>query len=107
VADRVAKHVAAFNDAVASGDWPAFAGRFAADARMEFVGVPAGPFTGRDAIAAAYRANPPDDTMVVRSVESGGTSDVARFEWTRGGRGTMTLEWTADGLVRELVVAFG
>jgi len=73
---------------------------------MEFVGVPAGPFQGRDEIAAAYRDSPPDDTMAVRSVDPGGTSDVVRFAWTAGGSGTMTLEWTPDGLVRELVVVF-
>ena len=44
--------------------------------------------------------------MAVRSVEPGGTSDVVRFAWTAGGSVTMTLEWTPDGLVRELVVVF-
>ena len=106
MADRVTDHVAAFNAAVGSGDWTTFAASFATDARMDFVGVPVGPFNGRDAIAAAYRDSPPDDTMTVRSVDSGGTSDVVRFAWTSGGTGTMTLEWTPDGLVRELVVVF-
>jgi steroid Delta-isomerase len=106
VPPRIAQHVTAFNAAVESGDWTSFADRFADDAHMEFVGVPAGPFDGRASIAAAYRVNPPDDTMTVRSVEPGDTSDVVRFAWTAGGTGTMTLEWAPDGLVRELVVAF-
>jgi steroid Delta-isomerase len=106
VAERVTDHVAGFNAAVESGDWTAFADRFAVDAQMEFVGVPAGPFDGRDAIAAAYRENPPGDTMTVRSLDRGERSDVVRFAWTAGGSGTMTLEWTPDGLVQRLVVAF-
>ena len=106
VVDRVADHVAAFNTAVGSGDWREFSARFANDPQLDFVTVPAGPFAGRDAIAAAYVATPPDDTMVVRSVDSGDVSDVVGFAWTRGGTGTMTLEWTPDGLVRRLVVAF-
>ncbi len=106
VVDRVADHVAAFNAAIESGDWRGFSARFAGDAQLDFVAVPVGPFDGRAAIAAAYLDNPPDDTMVVRSVDSGDVSDVVGFAWTRGGTGTMTLEWTPDGLVRRLVVAF-
>ena len=106
VTSRIADHVAAFNAAVDSGEWTRFADRFADDAHMEFVDVPSGPFTGRTAIAAAYRDNPPTDTMAVRSIDSGQTSDVVGFAWTSGGGGTMTLEWTADGLVQRLVVAF-
>ena len=35
---RTADHVEAFNQAVVSGDWDTFAGRFAEDATMSFVG---------------------------------------------------------------------
>ncbi len=104
--DRVADHVSAFNTAVGSGDWRTFSARFATDAQLDFVAVPAGAFDGRDAITAAYLDNPPDDTMVVRSIDSGDVSDVVGFAWTRGGTGTMTLEWAPDGLVRRLVVGF-
>ena len=55
MSDRVRRHVAAFNTAVESGDWSDFATRFTEGARMTFVGVPAGPFAGRDAIAEAYQ----------------------------------------------------
>ncbi len=103
---RVADHISAFNAAVESGDWRGFSARFADDAQLDFVAVPVGPFEGRDAITAAYLDNPPDDTMLVRSVDSGEVSDIVGFAWTRGGTGTMTLEWTPDGLVRRLVVAF-
>jgi hypothetical protein len=99
---RVADHVEAFNQAVGSGDWDAFATRFAETGRMAFVGVPAGPFEGRAAIAAAYRANPPDETMAVLADDG----PVVRFRWASGDTGTMEFNWTADGLVQSLTVTF-
>ncbi|NIK58711.1 nuclear transport factor 2 family protein [Kribbella shirazensis] len=103
---RVAEHVDAFNHAVGTGDWDAFAERFAADASMTFVGVPAGPFAGRAAIATAYRENPPSDTMSLVEVREYDGTDVARFRWSGGGTGTMELEWAPDGAVRGLIVRF-
>ncbi|QBR92019.1 nuclear transport factor 2 family protein [Nocardioides euryhalodurans] len=102
---RVAHHVAAFDEAVASGDWASFATRFAEDAVLDFVGVPAGPFVGRAAIAAAYDAQPPTDTMDLLGVETDGDVDVARFVWRAGGTGTMRFTWR-DGTIARLVVAF-
>jgi GNAT superfamily N-acetyltransferase len=107
-AGRAGAHVRAFNEAVGSGTWAAFAGRFAEDARMEFVGVPAGPFVGRASIAAAYDASPPDDTIERYGpvVEDGGET-VVPYRWVRGGgTGSMRLGFDADGLVRGLVVTF-
>ncbi|HEX2307833.1 MAG TPA: nuclear transport factor 2 family protein [Jatrophihabitantaceae bacterium] len=106
VTDRVADHIAAFNAAVTSGDWTEFVEQFAESARMEFSGVPAGPYEGRDAIAEAYRTNPPDDTMALLDVRSTDWTDTARFQWSRGGTGTLWLAWTASGLVNRLVVDF-
>ncbi|HEY2298349.1 MAG TPA: nuclear transport factor 2 family protein [Jatrophihabitans sp.] len=106
MADSAEEHAARFNAAVRSGDWAAFADGFAVDARMDFVNVPAGPFVGRTAIATAYRDNPPDDTIEVRSVSSDDLGDVIEFEWTRGGAGAMALTWTPGGLVSRLVVEF-
>jgi len=105
VSDRVAAHVAAFNDTVASGEWEEFSERFADDATLAFVGVPVGPFTGRSAIAAAYAEQPPTDTMTITEVETDGAHDVARFAWSAGGTGTMRLTWR-DGAVAALTVAF-
>jgi len=99
---RTTEHVDAFNHAVTSGDWDAFAQRFAADARMSFVGVPAGPFHGRTAIAAAYRENPPTETMTLE----GPDGDTVKFRWAGGGTGTMELGWAPDGTVRTLTVSF-
>jgi steroid delta-isomerase len=38
---------------------------FAEDAELVFEGIPVGPFAGREAIAAAYAAQPPDDEIVL------------------------------------------
>ncbi len=105
MADRVADHVEAFNRAVESGDWERFSERFGEDARLAFEGVPVGPFAGRDAIAAAYSAQPPTDTMSVVAVETEGPFDTVRFRWSAGGTGTMRMTWSG-GRVAELVVVF-
>lgn len=106
MSSRIDAHVAAFNDAVRSSEWDAFAARFAQDARMEFIGVPVPPCTGRAAIAAAYQDDPPQDTMRVDGTSQDGSVDVVRFAWSRGGTGTMRLSWTGAGLVATLSVSF-
>jgi steroid delta-isomerase len=103
---RVADHAAAFNEAVRAGDFTTFAMTFTDDAVMRFVGVPAGPYTGRPSIVAAYAAQPPDDTLTIRSVTSDGDTDTVRFSWDRGdGGGSMVVRWR-DGLVADLTVSF-
>ena len=100
-------HVARFNRAVQDGDWTAFAATFAVDAVMRFTNVPVGPFEGRAAIEGGYRAQPPDDTMTIRTIE-GIRNDTAlvAFTWDANGAGTMRITWT-DDLVQELVITFG
>jgi hypothetical protein len=102
---RVAEHVAAFNAAVRSGDWPSFAARFTPGACMRFVGVPAGPYIGRAAIAEAYARQPPADTLAVLSHESDGPTDRVRFAWSRGGAGRMVIGWDGEA-VRDLEISF-
>jgi hypothetical protein len=72
---------------------------------MRFHGVPVGPYVGRPAIAEAYAARPPTDTMTVRDVESVGDTDVVRFAWDAGGTGVLTVRWR-DDRVAELTVRF-
>jgi hypothetical protein len=105
VSDRAARHVAAFNNSVRSGEWTAFADRFAPGATMRFVGVPAGPFTGREAIAAGYLTHPPTDTLRLTSGVSRDDVDELRFAWDHGGTGTMVVRWSGD-LIAELTVIF-
>ncbi|WP_329000643.1 nuclear transport factor 2 family protein [Kribbella sp. NBC_00709] len=99
---RTADHVAAFNQAVTTGDWDSFAERFAVDATMRFVAIPVGPFEGRTAIAAAYKENPPAETMTL--IADG--DELARFRWSGGGTGSMELDWAPDGTVQALTVSF-
>jgi hypothetical protein len=106
ISDRAARHVAAFNDSVRSGNWADFAGRFTPDATMRFVGIPVGPFTGREAIAAGYASQPPSDTLTVTRGVSSGEVDELWFAWDSGGTtGTMILRWSGD-LIAELTVTF-
>jgi steroid Delta-isomerase len=58
-------HVERFNDGVRSGDWSGMLELFAEDAELTFSGIPVGPFQGREAIAQAYREQPPDDEIVL------------------------------------------
>ncbi len=106
MADRVADHVTLFNAAVRSGEWSSFLATFAEHARVEFTGVPAGPYVGRPAIVEAYTANPPDDTIETFDIRSTATTDTVRFEWGRGGTGTLWLAWTGRGELNRMVVDF-
>ncbi|HEX6663901.1 MAG TPA: nuclear transport factor 2 family protein [Gaiellaceae bacterium] len=63
MSELMREHVARFNAAVESGDWAPMLEQFADDAELEFRGLPVGPFSGRDAIAAAYADQPPDDMV--------------------------------------------
>ena len=111
--DRAAflqRHVETFNEAVRSGDYEPLVALFAPDATLEFAGVPIGPFQGRDAIAAAYDAQPPTDTMTILEthVEADGTV-VEEFSWSADdGARSGEMRLGVDGeQIRRLVVAFG
>ena len=105
MSERVHAHDAAINDTVASCEWETFSERFADDATLAFEGVPVGPFTGRPAIAAAYAAQPPTDTMTVVDMDSEGDQETVRFVWSAGGTGTMHITWQG-GAIAALRVSF-
>jgi steroid Delta-isomerase len=101
-------HVDRFNAGVRSGDWDSMLAGFDNDAEMEFRGIPIGPFVGKEAIASAYRDQPPDDEMrVLEEREAGGRLE-ARYAWLAEpdvAAGEMFL--TADGgAIHKLVVTF-
>jgi cysteine desulfurase/selenocysteine lyase len=108
--DLLRDHIERFNAGVRSGDFGPMVAKFAADAEMVFEGVPAGPFAGRDAIAAAYRDQPPDDeTRILDAHERADGVVVARYGWQRDGgnpAGEMRLT-VRDGEIARLVVTFG
>jgi cysteine desulfurase/selenocysteine lyase len=102
-----AEHVGRFNEGVRSGDFGPMVSHFSTDARLVFEGIPVGPFDGREAIAAAYREQSPDDEIDVVSVdEPDAGTVVGRYAWRRdGATGTMTLRHSG-GEITGLTVAF-
>jgi steroid Delta-isomerase len=102
-------HVERFNEGVRSGDFGPMVDAFTEDAELRFEGVPAGPFAGREAIAQAYREQPPDDEVEILGAEERQDGVVvARYAWKReGGKqaGEMLLT-PRDGQIARLVVTF-
>ena len=94
----IERHVAAFNEGVRTGDWEPMLANFVPDAELHFPGV---GFSGLGEIRAAYREQPPDDTIALLEVRG----RVASFRWTHGGTGTMAFE-LAGGRVMRLTVGF-
>ena len=104
----LAEHVERFNEAVRSGDYGPMLAAFAPDAEMRFEGAPVGPFVGRDAIAAAYAAQPPDDeVMLLTEPRVEGDTEESDYAWksegTRAGRMILT---SREGQISRLVVTF-
>jgi catechol 2,3-dioxygenase-like lactoylglutathione lyase family enzyme len=103
-------HVARFNAGVRGGDFGAMVDGFTGDAELVFEGIPVGPFRGRDAIAAAYRAQPPDDEIELLDAEEDGQGRVvATYAWRRRPgvpAGSLLLE-PRDGRIARLVVHYG
>ena len=101
-------HVERFNAGVRTGDWEPMVGGFTDDAEMEFRGVPVGPFIGRDAIAAAYREQPPDDELRLLEQRHIDGRIEARYAWLAEphiAAGELIL--TPDnGSIRKLVITF-
>ena len=58
-------YVERLNAGVRTGEWKPMLELVAPDAELEFVGIPVGPFAGREAIGDAYRTQPPDDELVL------------------------------------------
>lgn len=102
------RHVERFNDGVRRGDFSSMLELFTDDAELEFVGVPAGPFAGKDAIAAAYAEQPPDDEIDVLDAHDEGGVVVADYAWRAdAGKRSGRMIMTPDGAqISKLVVTF-
>jgi hypothetical protein len=108
MADLLDEHVERFNAGVRTGDWEPMLEGFGDGAVMEFRGIPVGPFVGKDAIASAYREQPPDDELRILERRSSDGRIEARYAWlaepdVAAGEMLLTPE---DGLIRRLVVTF-
>jgi hypothetical protein len=106
--DLLEDHVERFNEGVRSGDFTRMLENFAEGATMAFEGVPVGPFAGKDAIAQAYREQPPDDELDVLDARREGDTIVAGYAWRReparrAGELRLTIE---RGRITRLVVTF-
>ena len=106
-AAALVSHCQRFNTAVHTGEYTALVDHFAPDAEMVFEGVDAGPYKGRDAIAEAYAAQPPQDQVLLLHAEElpDGTL-VGDYAWassaqTRAGQLRMTLD--GDEITRLVV----
>jgi steroid Delta-isomerase len=102
-------HIGRFNQAVLSGRFDEMVAHFTDDATMSFEGVPVGPFYGREQIAAAYAARPPDDQLRLLEVlrQDADSVDLS-YAWAADPdhrAGTMTIERRGD-LISRLVVRF-
>ena len=102
-------HVDRFNAGVRSGDFRPMLDGFTDDATLEFVGVPVGPFRGRDAIQVAYLTQPPDDEIDVLEAWQREDLVCALYAWRRDeGRAAGEMWIARDGdRIAKLVVTFG
>ena len=103
-------HVARFNAGVRSGDFGPMVDGFTEDAELVFEGIPVGPFRGREAIAVAYRTQPPDDEIELLHVDQDSEGQVvASYAWRQrpGVRaGTLVLVPREEEIAR-LVIHYG
>ena len=76
-------------------------GAFSEDAELAFEGIPVGPFSGREAIADAYAAQPPDDEIVL--LDGDGTYAWAKAPGVPAGRMFLTER---DGEIAKLMIRY-
>jgi hypothetical protein len=106
----LADHVERFNAGVRSGDFGPMVDGFTEDAELAFEGIPIGPFHGREAIAAAYRMQPPDDEIELLDVEQDSEGRVvASYAWRKrpGVRAGALVLLPREERIARLVVHYG
>jgi hypothetical protein len=107
---RLEEYVEAHNRARRSLEFGALAALFHRDGALAFVGIPIGPFVGRDRIAKAFAENPPSDDLVVFDPSEPET-DIAECSYGWASKpdereGTLRLE-SDKGQIKRLVVTKG
>lgn len=105
----LAGHAERYDAGVASGDFGRLVELFADDGELRFEGVPAGPFVGREAIAAAYATHPPTeqlDVLDARSEPDGTVVEGVAWRSRPGVRAAELRLTVRDGRIAVLTVAF-
>jgi steroid Delta-isomerase len=95
------EHVERFNHGVRTGEFGPMVAAFSEDAELAFEGIPVGPFVGREAIGEAYRAQPPDDEIVL--LDGDGTYAWVTEPDVPAGRMFLTER---DGEIARLVIRY-
>jgi hypothetical protein len=104
------RYIARLNQGVRSGDFAPMLAELTDDAQLVFEGIPVGPFHGRDAIAAAYRSQPPDDQFELLGVDEDGHGGASgAYAWSeRPGVAAGEVQVTArDGRIARILVRYG
>jgi hypothetical protein len=82
-AELLRRYIDRLNHGVRSGDFSSMLVLLTDDAELVFEGIPVGPFRGREAIGAAYRAQPPDDELELLEVVEDGRGGVSgTYAWS-------------------------
>ena len=105
MSDLLSRHVENFNAGVRTGDWASMVELMTEDADLEFVGIPVGPFHGREAIEEAYRTMPPDDGLAVIEDRGDSTAVYAWLKEPERPAGELHLE-ERDGLISRLRILY-
>jgi steroid Delta-isomerase len=102
------EHLRRFNAGVAGGDFSPLVESLSEDATMAFTGVDVGPFSGKAAIAEAYRQSPPDDAIEAIDIrQTDPASALVEYVWRSDAArspGRLRLSWGPDGLVRSMEI---
>ena len=88
-----------------TGDWSPMLALMTDDVALEFVGIPIGPFSGRDAVGEAYRAYPPTACLHVLEDRGDGTAVYAWLNEPDRPAGEMHIE-ERDGLISRLRILY-
>jgi hypothetical protein len=104
------EYITRLNAGVRGGDFGPMLEVLADDAELVFEGIPVGPFHGRAAIGAAYRAQPPDDEIDLLDLhEDGHGGATAVYAWSRRPgipAGALQMS-SAEGRITRLRVDYG
>lgn len=97
------------NAGVQTGDFEPILALFRDNARMIFRGICQGPFIGREAIAKAFKDNPPDDELIVIGIIEYDTAIQATYGWSKnpGVVDGMLHLVDEEGLIKKLTINVG